>query len=308
MGLQPGKRNAQTKNARKVNFTPSTIHKKQHRKCAKSALDIHKQVSTVNPSVSSPTWESLVERVRQQSPIGILRRKFAERAKRCELSTKDDSITVFIDGDPTEDTIVIVADQTADHSTQSESSIRVNDSYFQNYENVINTMYMEYCVRTIGKKFSRDFTISEYLSQEQQDQLEHLDKSSSTPSCTCCLCRLHVKSTVSHEFCIRKHPNQNPCSGDQPNKTNFMMKHQPRCICDECIDAIIFNAKKVKGTRRFTCCFDSCETTGLTQTALKNHCFQHFGVKKFMCPLCDFSHDRKPEMKRHERKHLKDSS
>lgn len=223
-------------------------------------------------------------------------------SKRYKLSSKDDLDVAFIDEDPTKNTIVIVTDQSVDHSNQSSFSIRVNDTYYKNYEKVFNTFYMTSRIKTIATEKASDFTILEYLPQKHLDYLEQ-QETSLTSNCTCCLCRLRTKSTAAHEFCIKMHPFESLCVGDEDSKKTARLKYYPaqQSICDECIEVMTFKAKKIKGTRRFGCCFDSCDGTRLTKTTLKNHCFEHLDVKKFKCSVCDFSHDRKPAIRKHER-------
>lgn len=156
---------------------------------------------------------------------------------------------------------------------------------------------------TIGQL---DFSISELLAEQQNQDAVHED-SSSTNHCKCCLCRLSAESAAAHGFCIKIHPKMHRCRRGRGSKKNVQMKFQPRSVCEECIDAMICNteSKMVNKSRKFKCCFDSCpdQTRRHTKAALELHYLQHLSVKRFMCAFCEFTHNSKAQMRKHECKH-----
>lgn len=191
--------------------------------------------------------------------------------------------------------------------TQQHSSdfhISIDDgSYYTNYTNVYNTLYMKSVAKYVGeklaKKYDQDITndkvlINEYLSESQRNSL--------IEECSCCLCKKHLKINDTLKLCMSQHPIEEACKNGQPKRKNNQSKYIEYVICDHCMPFMTLNSKRNKN-KKFPCCFESCSIELKTKLALQNHYLKHLKVKNFVCPICPKAYSSKSGLKMHERQH-----
>lgn len=219
----------------------------------------------------------------------------------CEAASHQGSI-------PTEQFNGTVPDLPDHVNSQLSLSIQfseANESYYRNYETKWNTPYMIHVFATKANENSSDFSISEYLPRELQEE-------SSAKSCKCCLCKHRTKSNVSYKGCIETSSYGKPCTRGMPQKRSIQLKYQQRSICEDCIDLLILlNTKKIKKTintknaARFSCCFDSCKNKKeeFTKATIKKHFLCHLDVKLYLCSICDKDFNNKIQLRKHEKSH-----
>lgn len=184
-----------------------------------------------------------------------------------------------------------VANQNVSTENAAQFSSNEPNSNPSNNGNVFNTDFMSTAVGYLSEMNAREFSISEYLELDLQDEV--------SKECLCCLCVLCQANNMTTKVCVKNHPHSLPCQ-------KFAPLMQKLTVCKTCMDSMTMNSKEEEDTSNmFSCIFVEClvKLKTFSVQKLQSHYLKHLNVSKFMCSICENGFNTKTALKSHERNH-----